>query len=230
MSLVTMDRGQYRDVWADTQIKMLSRGAITDSEELMYAVAWLKDYIQTLQTGRIQARDHAQVERRIRQVDDTLRLRWDFEQGMYAIDRYCPDLGCMLTLFYWSHTLGEGGAIANILRESDMQAWSSPQDYHNHKRTLQQHALELQDKKRTEIALAAVDSLTTARIRNFIAVERAMQIGEKVDVRGEDAKFLQKQYDRTRTGQIPTLPGEQMCINPHMNPFKHKRNIHRNQA
>ncbi len=188
------------------------------------ASRYLGDLLERLDAGIAQVKlmGHSHVERKLKEIDPCLVLRWDFAQGLYAIDRYAADLGCHLTIFFWSHTLGEGGAIRAILLASDMQRYDTPQAYHALKQELVDNALRGQEKKRAEAALAAVDSLSDARIRNFLAVERAMQIGEKVHVTGEDAKWLNKSYDLTKRGLIPDVDPRGV-INPGMHPFKHRR-------
>ncbi len=224
-----MNLPPYADVRAVAQANIIPHLPLSDStdEGMGQATArtWLKGYLDLLSGGCAQTRlmGHTHVERKLREIDPLLRLRWDFEHesgGMYVIDRYAPDMGCYITLFWWSHTLGEGGAIRAILLASDMQRADTPKAYHQLKQSLVDAALKRKDKERAEAALAAVDQLSNARIRNFLAVERAMQIGEKVHVRGEDARWLNKSYELTKAGMIPDVGG---AINPGMHPFRHRR-------
>lgn len=216
---------KHADIAAVAQANILPQLPLSDTTEGMgqaTAEAWLVDHLARWESGYIQGSCHRSIVQLLKSVDPLLTLRWDFDEQKYSIDRYAPELGCYLTIFYWSHTLGEGGAIRAILLASDMQRYDTPQDYHSLKQELVDAALKRQDKARAEAALAAVDQLTDARIRNFMAVERAMQIGEKVNVTGEDARWLNKSYDLTQRGLIPEID-PRACVNPSMHPFKHRR-------
>lgn len=218
-----MNLPAHADIEAVAQANIIPQLPMFDGDDGMgqaTARAYLVDRLERWQSGYTAGKVHRTIIRQLHSVDPLLTLRWDFEQQLYAIDRFAPELGCYLTIFYWSHTLGEGGAIRAILLASDMQRADTPQAYHQCKQELVNAALKRNDKTRAEAALAAVDQLTNDRIRNFLAVERAMQIGEKVDVRGEDARWLNKSYELTRTGQIPNIGS---AINPNMHPFRHRR-------
>lgn len=217
--------GKYWDLEAVAQHNILHLLPLQDSAEEGMGQATARLYLEThlelLQTGIVRARDHQFVERKIQEADPNLRLRWDYKQGLFAIDRFAPQLGHHLTIFFWSHTLGEGLAIRAILLASDMQRADTPQAYHKLKQEMVNAALKRKESERAENALAAVDQLSTERIKNFLAVERALQIGEKIHVSGDDAKWLNRQYERTQAGLIPDVPTQ--AINPGMHPFKHRR-------
>lgn len=232
--------GQYWDQQAVAQYSILNR--LNDVPMLTFAEWWLMDRLAALQSGRIAARDHTSVERKICEVDSDLRLRYDFEHAMFAVDKFVREWGYYFTLFFWSHRLGDGTALREILRESDMQR----PEYMRDKKIAQELVLQRNAKLRTEMALAAVDQLSEASIRNFIAVERAMQVGEKVDVRGQDAEIMNRMYEATKRrdaeaakmeadmraqGQDVVVVPEptSACINSGMHPFKFQRDKERYQ-
>lgn len=192
------------------------------------ALYWLYDRLAKLEAGVELARSHRSVERRFQEVDHNLRLRWEFDHpdhcddtpiyGMYAVDRFVPEYGYHFTLFFWSHTLGMGDALRQILIESDMQR----PEYMKTKKLVQELALERGRKKRVELALQAVDQLTNAQCKQFIEVEKALRSGEKIRSYGKDAEILNRMYDKHKKdvamGTAVDIPGSQAALNPGMNP------------
>lgn len=217
----------YGKYWTNntvTQAEIIPR--LDDQAMRTFGEIYLYDQIAKLQVGRIMAKDHPQIERMMWQVDPCLRLRWEFEHpdsneykqfGMWAIDRFVKELGYFWTIFYWDcKTLEEGTALRQLLWESDMQR----PGYHADKKLKHELILKAQEKKRSEIALAAIDELTDAQCKQFVDVETALATGEKIHVRGKDADQLNRMYEETKkrdamglNALIPgagTGPGAQM--------------------
>lgn len=187
--------GNYWDGQAVAQFNILP---YFPPQELTLREWILSNRLAQLNAGRIAAKNHPHIEKKLHELDPCLRLRWEFEHpdggGMWAIDRYVKEYGYNFCLFYWSHTLGEGGAIKAILEDSDMQK----PDYMNKKKKYQEYALLRNDKLRTEIALAAIDSMTRKQLEQMLAVETALAHGEKVRPYGRDAEIMNKMYENTR--------------------------------
>jgi hypothetical protein len=219
--------GRYWDMQAVSQANILNR--LDDSPMKSWGTYWLIDRLSKLAAGRIIAtRDHRSVEKRIQEVDPNLRLRWEFDHpesrddnpiyGMYAVDRFIPELGYHWTLCYWSHRLGDGVTLSQILREGDMQR----PEYHRGKKATQELALETQKKRRAEMALEAIDQLSDKQLKNMIEVETALRTGEKIHVRGKDAEMLNRMYENTKKLDamgFPGIPGSENAINPGMDPI-----------
>lgn len=190
--------GQYWDAQAVSQHRLLPVLRQTPGIDATRSEFLLVNRLAQLDAGSFAAKNHPHIDRKLKEVDPYLRLRWEFEHpdggGMWAIDRYVPLYGYHFCLFYWSHTLGEAGAICAILRDSDMQR----SDYMSRKKKYQEYALLRNDKLRQEIALAAVDSMTRKQLEQMIAVETALAHGEKVRPYGRDAEIMNKMYDNTR--------------------------------
>lgn len=169
---------------------------------------WLNDRLAKLRSGRLMVKNmgHTFVERKIREVDDTLRLRYEFDHpdanqpSMYAIDRYVRELGYNWTLCYWSHSLGEGLALRNVMLESDMQR----PEYLREKKLSQELILEQQKKLRDNIALAAWDQLSKRQAEEFIQVQMALRTGEKIRSFGKDAEVLNRMYNDTKLRDAQT--------------------------
>lgn len=229
--------GQYWDQQAVAQFAILHK--LDDTPMKRFAELWLVDHLAALTAGRVQASKHRTVERRIQEVDPHLYLRYDFDQQMYAVDKFVPEWGYYFTLFYWSHTLGDGSALRQILKESDMQR----PEYLTEKKLAADLTRERMDKLRTEMALAPIDAMSTSQLQKFYEVERAMQTGEKIFSTGKDADILNRLYEHTRdsdrqaadlqaqlraNGQdIVVVPNPAMAgatpINPMQHPFRHRR-------
>lgn len=187
--------GQYWDAQAVAQFSILP---YFPPSEITRAEWVLNNRLAQLTAGRVASAYHRHVESYLQQLDPCLRLRWEFEHpdggGMWAIDRYVAQYGYHFCLCYWSHTLGEGGAIRAILEDGDMQR----PDYLQRKRKYQEYALLRNDTLRREIALAAVDQMTARQRQQMIDVELALAHGEKVRPYGRDAEICNKMYDNTK--------------------------------
>lgn len=74
----------------------------------------------------------------------------------------------------------------------------------------------------TDKVAAAIDSMSDKRVKEFIAVERAMQTGETIVMHGA----TRKSYDRMKkASEKAPAPPEDMgpdCMNPGQNPFVRK--------
>lgn len=217
--------GAYWDMQAVSQANILHR--LDDSPAKSWGLAWLVDRLGKLTAGRVWARDYQHIERKLKEVDPNLCIRWEFNHpdsteehpiyGMPAIDRFVPELGYYWTICYWSHRFGEGQALRQVLIEGDMQR----PDYLKNKKLAVELAKEYQAKRRIEMAGEAIEQLTLKRAQEFIAVEHALQTGEKINSYGTDAAMLNRMYENTkrmRAMGVPELPGENMAINPGMKP------------
>jgi hypothetical protein len=187
--------GQYWDAQAVAQFNILS---YFPPAELTHAEWVLTERLAQLEAGRVAAKNHPHIEKKLQELDPCLRLRWEFEHpdggGMWAIDRYVKEYKYHFCLFYWSHTLGEGGAIKAILADSDMQR----PDYMKNKKKYQEYALLRNDKLRSEIALAAIDGMSRKQLTQMIEVESALASGEKIRSYGRDAEILNKMHANTK--------------------------------
>lgn len=190
--------GHYWDMQAISQANI--RPQLT-AEENERGDKWLGDRLAKLRAGRaaVSLYGHTFVEKKIKEVDDNLYLRYEFDHPdpaqppMYAIDRYVRELGYYWTLCYWSHSLGEGLALRTIMLESDMQR----PEYHREKKLSQELILQQQKKKRDEIALAAWDQLSKKQAEEFIQVQMALRSGEKIVSVGKDAEILNRMHAAT---------------------------------
>jgi hypothetical protein len=164
--------------------------------------------------------------------DQELRLRWDYMYQCYAVDKFVRQWKAWVPLMLWQHEdgspkrLGEDGMrdMLQLLHEGDMQRWDSPQKYIEYKRERAAFRRKQHETDNHESILAAVDSLSSKQIKNFIEVERAMRTGETIVAHGSMEKFMERAYatgaEREREG-LPLNPGQAM--NPWAAPNVHRR-------
>jgi len=75
-----------------------------------------------------------------------------------------------------------------------------------------------------EKVLAAVDSLSEKRMKNFLDVERARHTGEKLIHHGPDLKFVEHVEQLEKSGKVQVSPDQgKDCANPGLAPKVHKR-------
>jgi hypothetical protein len=126
---------------------------------------------------------------KLQSIDPRLRLRWDFKAG-WVIDRAVSEWGC------WAicATLGFRYIPENlldILRAGDMQRVGA-EKWLEQKREKAQGVQDANEKRSADAVLGAVDKLSDKRIKEFIAVERAVQTGETIVAHGQTERSLDR--------------------------------------
>jgi len=171
-------------------------------------------------------------------LDPYLRIRWDFFppkdkgfQPSFLIERVDTALRAWLPIFW--HVTDDGAPkrlslwdvydILQTLREADMRQAESPEEYIAMKRERARLKRQENDRRGEARILAAVDSLTTRQIKQFVEVERAIKFGETIRAKGSDAAFLNMVWDRQKQFGYAPIPGSQAAFNPGMAPGKYSR-------
>ena len=170
-----------------------------------------------------------------KEVEALLRMRLCPRFG-YVIDRWIADEG------FWHQipgTIGfqppRPGLCERMRNQYDMWKQSSPKEDEDaiagrarhpilkKKDEQSQKVLDANEKASTDRVLAAVDSLSTKQMENFLAVERARHTGEKLIHHGADLKFVEHVAEAQKT--TPAIPEDmgKYCGNPGMNPKLLKR-------
>lgn len=165
---------------------------------------------------------------KVEQLDDRCRVRHDPVHG-WMLDRWIDDPDCWHPVGYIGTggklTLdGNGNAIVTddkvrpdliaYLRQHDMQR----QGYFTEKAAASAAIRLANEKAATTRVLAAVDSLSDKRLKEFIAVEKAIQTGDTVTMHGETYRQFEKM---TEAGKKAPLGPE--SLNPGLHPLVHKR-------
>lgn len=177
------------------------------------------------------------------EVDPLCRVRRDRHHG-WMLDRFVENVNCWHPVGY----IGAGGRAARIIRphgeqeivviddhvRPDLIDFLKSRDmqrpgYIKEKRDAAERIRKANEDAATEKVAAAVDGLSTKRLDNFIAVERAIQTGETITMRGDDQrryeimKQSQLKYAKEH-GKLPDIPQGQ-SMNPGMHPRLHKRKV-----
>jgi len=165
-----------------------------------------------------------------KEVEPLLRMRFSARFG-YVIDRWVAEEG------YWHQIPGtcgfdppRPGLAERMKSQYDMWKKSSPKEDQDaiagkarhpilqEKDKASAKVLAANEQRSTDKVLAAVDSLSSKQIGNFVAVERARHTGEKLIHHGPDLRFVEHVAEVQKTNPpIPEDQGEH-CGNPGMAP------------
>lgn len=171
------------------------------------------------------------------EVEPLLRMRLDPRVG-FVIDRWVEGDG------WWHKIPGAIGfqeprpGLCERMRDQyDMWKKATPKENEDAMGNRARHPI-LQEKDKqsqkviraneqasTEKVMAAVDSLSTKQVENFLAVERARHTGEKLIHHGPDLRFMEHLEEKEKTGQAAAVSPDQGedCANPGVHPKVYKR-------
>ncbi len=172
-----------------------------------------------------------------KEVEPLLRMRLDPLLG-FVVDRWVASEG------WWQKIPGAIGfqeprpGLSERMRgEYDMWKKATPKENEDalagkirhpilkEKDAASAKVIKANEDKATEKVLAAVDSLSEKRMKEFIGVERARHTGEKITHHGEDLKFMERLETAEKTGQVEAVSPDlgPDCGNPGMHPKLLKR-------
>lgn len=157
----------------------------------------------------------------LQSLDKQLRLRWDFRQG-WVIDRAVPEWGCwaICGVLGFRHIPVN---LLDIMRAGDMQRVGA-KAWLEQKREAAQKVRDTNEKRSANAVLAAVDRLSDRSIKEFIAVERAVQTGETIVAHGATERSLDRMRQASfRAQQQSDLHDESQALNPESHPLRQKR-------
>lgn len=181
------------------------------------------------------------VQSRLVKIDPYLRCRWDFSyrkigldtplRPCWVIERVDTSIPAWIKIMHYHDEnedpkpLGEETLvdIELTLRRDDLQRFPTIADYIAFKREEARLKRVENDKRGNEMVSAAVDKLGMNRIQQFIRVEHAIKTGEKIDVYGADAKFMNSVWEHQKRNGPATVPGHNEAINPGMAPGRYTR-------
>lgn len=171
------------------------------------------------------------------EVEPLLRMRFDPRLG-FVIDRWVELEG------YWHKIPGaigfeepRPGLCQRMRTQYDMWKKASPKDNEDAIAGRARHpilkekdaesakVIKANEEKATDKVLAAVDSLSSKQIENFVAVERARHTGETIIHHGSDLKFMEHLEAQEKQGQAAEVSADlgNDCANPGMHPKLYKR-------
>lgn len=232
-------RASYWDVEVSTLTDMLFLGK-WQAHEVATIQRQLEDRKAQIMGGLGSATQRHWTEKVQREVDDCCRVRRDPIFGWF-LDRWVEDLMCWHPVGY----IGTGGRaevqhvgahgapilvtvddkvrpdLVYYLKSHDMQR----PGYLEEKRAASKAVRDANEKAGTEKVLAAVDSLSSKRLKEFIAVERAIQTGETVTMHGP----CMTMFDRLTDAGKKAPPGPQ-SLNPGQHPLRAKRDYSKGEG
>jgi hypothetical protein len=165
--------------------------------------------------GASQAPEHLNAA--LRQIDPKLRLRFEFDQPCWVVDRWVASMNGWHPVIFWMDQNGRALPLDGVIdqenpfthlwhklsfldfvRASDLQKRGARQVMAD-KRAVSDAVKQANAKAAEESVLAAVDSLSTKQIKEFLDVERALQTGETIEARGPMAETLDRMEKATKT-------------------------------
>jgi hypothetical protein len=232
-----------RDTWdieVATLTDMLEKG-MWEAHEVSHIKRQLADRVAAISAGLGSPTQIYWTLKVQKEVDANCRVRHDRHYG-WMLDRWVDSLACWHPVGY----VGAGGRAVKIeengtevtiveddkvrpdlvtfLKERDMQR----PGYVEEKMATQAAIREANEKRSTEKVLTAVDSLSTRRLKEFIEVERAMQTGELVTMKGATRESWDKmeksqlKYAKEH-GELPPVAKADKAMNPGHHPKLLKR-------
>lgn len=228
-----MDIRQYTDntevikAWAcpdaelQTMVRILPHCPLSCRDQYRQCIQLHKEYIES---GLVVV--PWEYQSILQRLDPYLRLRWDMQCQCYIIERIDTSLRAWVRLFRWANdddsprplSVESCREIVGKLQASDMRRASTPEEYLQIKRDKAKAIRDANDVAQTERLMAVIDSMSGKQISEFISAERAIATGERIDVRGDDAKTLNMWHDMGKAGAMPSLPGQDQAVNPGMAP------------
>jgi hypothetical protein len=219
VEVVTLHRNLELGRWAPTEVAQIRR-----------AIAERK---QRLQSGLLDPTAEIWTKKLKTEVDPSLRMRNDPVDG-YVIDRWTGE--------YWHQIPGKigkqhirPGLCDRMKGQYDMWKQATPKENEDaiankarhpilkKKDQASQAVIAANEKASTDKVAAAVDSLSTKQVTNFLAVERARHTGETIIHHGQDLKFMEHVAEASKTTPPPPDDMGKYCGNPGMNPKVYKR-------
>lgn len=202
---------------------------------------------ERVRAGAFRGRD-TWWEKRFQRIDPDLRLRWEQQEGPgeivyhdrlargvplppghWVVDRWVHQWGCWVPVLFVCDTTTEPAKPVPInsywwwtLKAADMQAADNAKRLLEEKRAKAAARRQEIQKENEERILAAVDSLSSKQVKQFVEVERAIQTGETIEAHGSDERFLDHVWNNQKQGKIANVPAGQ-SVNPGMNPRRYQR-------
>lgn len=166
-----------------------------------------------------------------REVHHQMRVRPDYQKDKVTVEQWVPALKAWIVngYFDWATPSAE---IIGILQAGDPRHQTAS-DALEERRGEAAKARAVNDAAGTEKVLAAVDSLSSRSLSQFIEVEEALQTGDLIHCHGDDLAQIEAMHDRTRHdaahgdlhAQHVLTHGQRddsTCILPSTNPLTHQ--------
>ncbi len=186
-----------------------------------YVEQWIRGRIEWMEAGVNRCPEWFQQDLKV--FDPNLRCRWDSYKNVWVIEH----LSYLDNLYHscgtWDKPLGPD--LIEHLRKND--TWqTTPEDIVKQRRALAEQKQKSNDAKVSDELYGAIDNMSRKQVEEFVAASEALAHGEQIVPMGEDAKFMQRLYDKNlelaKQGiEVPDRPD--MAMNPEMKPGVYKR-------
>jgi hypothetical protein len=220
--MTTGVRTEWLDIEVSTLAFMLEHGQWAPSE-VAHIERQLEDRKAQLLGGLGSATQLHWTLKVQAEVDDCCRVRHDPTHG-WMLDRWIEDLGCWHAVGY----IGTGGRLedGNVVDDKvrpDLVTFLKAHDMQRPnyfiEKAAKANAIRLANEAAaTNKVLMAVDSLSEKRLKEFLAVEKAIQTGETVTMHGETFRQFEAMTEAGKKAH-PEPDG----VNPGLHPQVHRR-------
>ncbi len=171
---------------------------------------WLRGRVEWVKAGVERCPEW--FRKTLKRFDDTLRVRWDFYNEYWVIERIGGEPPLYRRCGTWDSALGE--RLIETLRKSDMTR-KSPDEHIQEAEDRAAAQRAQNEKKSKEGFLAAVDGMTNRQCEDFVEVSRALEHGESLSFAGPDADLMNKIWDEKKKN--PDLASKPMPYRKKMN-------------
>ena len=221
-------------VWLERFLEEGSVMDLSDRAQIQQAIAERKAIIIS---GLAHPTAQRWTKKLKKEVEPLLRMRLDPQFG-FVIDRWVASEG-------WWHPIPGAigfqeprpGLCERMKTQYDMWKKATPKENEDAIAGKARHpilkekdeqsakVIKANEDAATEKVLAAVDSLSEKRMKEFIGVERARHTGETIVHHGPDLKFMERldEAEKTGTAAAVSADGGADCANPGMHPKLVKR-------
>jgi hypothetical protein len=238
-------RPDWWDIEVETLSAMLVKGMWLPHEVSMIE-RQIEDRIATVKAGLGSPTQIMWTFKIQKEVDEFCRVRHDRHLG-WMLDRFVEELGVWHPVGY----VGTGGRavlieeqdgngntvlrtiveddkvrpdLVNYLRAHDMQRPGYIQEKRDAAEAIRDENFRLANERLGGI----IDGMSDKRVKEFIQVERAMQTGEEITLRGASRETWNKLEAANlkfakEHGHLPEAAPEELCDNPGMRPDVYKR-------
>lgn len=210
-----------------TRVILMGLAASGSAEEQRNLASWARDRKELFIVGRAMVADCWQ--RTLASFDPLLRFRFDYDHYGFVIERWLDQMDYWHPLDFVRNRQGELAIINDDtmlltlerLAKADLhRTGERPTDLLLRHRAVAEQVREANTKLRTEMTLAAVDSLSSKSIQQFIDVHRAIHRGERIVCHGDDEKIMDRMHAASRT--VPSVPVDR-AMNSGMHPLIYRR-------
>ena len=202
--------------------------AMIAPDELALVEAHLRERQEMCRQGVSRCPTYFQEE--LTKLDSKMRAWWNSWTEEWVLDRLQEE-GFYITILHFKPggELQLNGHLLDLLRENDLHRFT-PAQYRQKKQEAADKKKAENEAAATERVFEAVDSMSSKQIKEFIAVQEAIQSGETITAHGDTLRFVENAKKSTDAAKreaeekgLVFSDGSDACINPGMDPRIYRR-------